>query len=133
MNDPNITYLYSCSGIFMLTGICFFLSPWFKIPFLGFEVAYLNESTFMRGFGGVYISISLYWIYCTKYQENLHQIILMSLFILLGDSLGKIFSIFTDGLPQFNILGTVFVQICLILTGHFLLKKGTTDKKNEKF
>lgn len=131
MNDPNISYLYSCSGVFFLSGVCFFLSPWMKIPFLGFEVAYLNEATFMRGFGGLYIGIALFWIYCTKTQENLTQVLLMSVFILLGDSAGKLLSVFFDGLPQFNILGAFFIQICLAGCGYYLYQKEKKEIKGK--
>jgi len=128
--NTNITYLISCSGIFLFTGICYFLSPWLNIPFLGFEVIYLHEANVMRGYAGLYIGISFFWMYSIRYFEKLNTVILFTIFILSGDSFGRLLSCILDGFPQFNIFGTTLIEISLAISGYYLLQK---EKDKEKF
>jgi hypothetical protein len=82
-----------------------------------------NQNSFNKGIMGIYLVFGLYWLIALVQSKNLKAALTTNMLFMFGLFLGRIVSLFTDGLPSnFFILGT-FGEFLLAIYSFIQLKK----------
>ncbi|MGB0259078.1 MAG: DUF4345 domain-containing protein [Coraliomargarita sp.] len=115
--------ILSCLTISVIACLYGIAPSWFFGTFLGQDSISIDQAHILRAVTTLYLSLGLFWLYCA-FREDYQDVGILLLAIFCGGLvIGRILSVFMDGMPSPILLVYIAMELGLVPVCLWLLKK----------
>ena len=128
MDLKKICLIFAFFTILVIANLYGVSPEWFSKTFLAQENTSIDQAHILRAVTTLYISLGCFWLYCAFHQEYQNVGIAVLAIFCGGLVIGRIGSVFLDGMPSPILLVYIGMELGLVPICLWLLKQPPYQK-----